>query len=138
MYTQNKSYTGRRKSAQAQVRLVSRAPGSQGNGQLLINNLDAVQSQSYLQGMSFSALKPLQVLGLEEKFDVSVQVKGGGLSSQADAIRLGVSRALLEDTENSYRSVLKSEGFLTRNSLIKERKKYGLKKARKAPQFSKR
>ena len=123
------SATGRRKRASAQVRICS--PGT---GAIKINQVDA---QQYLQGKFPNILKPFQLLQLEDKFDVFVRTQGGGLTGQADAIRLGCARALCLMNEE-YRSPLKAEGFLTRNALKKERKKYGLKKARKAPQFSKR
>nr|AIA21318.1 30S ribosomal protein S9 [Pyropia kanakaensis] len=125
------SGTGRRKCSVAQVRLV---PGS---GNLIING---IPGESYLQ-FSPNYLRvsyaPLQVLGLLNQYDVHVNARGGGLTGQADAIRLGVARALCSiNPEN--RTTLKSEGYLTRDPRVKERKKYGLKKARKAPQFSKR
>jgi len=123
--------TGRRKSAIARVRLVP------GNGQLQINGRPG---QDYLQGNPFylaTTKAPLETLGLENDYDVLVNVKGGGLTGQADAIRLGVARALCElDPDN--RKPLKIEGYLTRDPRSKERRKYGLKKARKAPQYSKR
>ena len=125
------SGTGRRKCSVAQVRLV---PGS---GNLIING---IPGESYLQ-FSPNYLRvsyaPLQVLGLLNQYDIHVNARGGGLTGQADAIRLGVARALCSiNPEN--RTTLKSEGYLTRDPRVKERKKYGLKKARKAPQFSKR
>lgn len=125
------SATGRRKCSVAQVRLV---PGS---GNLIING---IPGESYLQ-FSPNYLRvsyaPLQVLGLLNQYDIHVNARGGGLTGQADAIRLGVARALCSiNPEN--RTTLKSEGYLTRDPRVKERKKYGLKKARKAPQFSKR
>nr|NP_038359.1 ribosomal protein S9 [Mesostigma viride]Q9MUV1.1 RecName: Full=Small ribosomal subunit protein uS9c; AltName: Full=30S ribosomal protein S9, chloroplastic [Mesostigma viride]AAF43800.1 ribosomal protein S9 [Mesostigma viride]WKT08252.1 ribosomal protein S9 [Mesostigma viride]WKT08358.1 ribosomal protein S9 [Mesostigma viride] len=123
--------TGRRKSAVARVRLVP------GNGEVIINGLPGT---NYLQfnGSYLSAVRsPLETLGLEDNYDIIVKAVGGGLTGQAEAIRLGVARALCTiDTSN--RHPLKKEGFLTRDSRVKERKKYGLKKARKAPQFSKR
>ncbi|ASC74328.1 30S ribosomal protein S9 [Halomicronema hongdechloris C2206] len=123
--------TGRRKSAVARVRLVP------GNGQLRINGRSG---QDYLQGNPFylsTTKAPLETLGLENDYDVLVNVRGGGLNGQADAIRLGVARALCElDPDN--RKPLKIEGYLTRDPRSKERRKYGLKKARKAPQYSKR
>lgn len=123
------SATGRRKRASAQVRICS--PGT---GAIKINQVDG---QLYLQGKFPTILKPFQVLNLENSFDIFVQTEGGGMTGQADAIRLGCARALCLMNEE-YRGPLKAEGFLTRNALKKERKKYGLKKARKAPQFSKR
>lgn len=123
--------TGRRKSAVARVRLV---PGS---GQITINKK---AGDLYLQFNSsfLSAVKaPLETLGLENEYDVLVNAHGGGVAGQADAIRLGVARALCQlDPEN--RKPLKIEGYLTRDPRAKERKKYGLHKARKAPQYSKR
>lgn len=123
--------TGRRKSSVARVRLV---PGS---GQLTINGK---QGDEYLQ-FNASYLgrtkAPLETLGLENEYDIIVKVTGGGLTGQSDSIRLGVARALCElDPEN--RKPLKIEGYLTRDPRAKERKKYGLRKARKAPQYSKR
>ncbi|NEQ95571.1 MAG: 30S ribosomal protein S9 [Cyanothece sp. SIO2G6] len=123
--------TGRRKSSVARVRLV---PGS---GQLIINGR---VGDDYLQGNPgylAMAKAPLETLGLEGEYDILVNVRGGGLTGQADSIRLGIARALCElDPEN--RKPLKIEGYLTRDPRSKERKKYGLHKARKAPQFSKR
>lgn len=123
--------TGRRKSSIVRVRLV---PGA---GDLTINqkpgNLYLQFNPTYL-----SLVKaPLELLGLENDYDILVNAKGGGLTGQADAIRMGVARALCElDPEN--RKLLKIEGYLTRDARAKERKKYGLRKARKAPQYSKR
>ena len=123
------SAAGRRKSAIAQVRICS--PGS---GTIMVNQVNA---QSYLQGAFPIILKPFVVVKLEPTFDLFIRAHGGGLSGQADAISLGCAKALcLMNPE--YRSALKAKGLLKRNSLKKERKKYGLKKARKAPQFSKR
>ena len=123
--------TGRRKSAVARVRLVP------GNGQLTINGKPG---DLYLQFNPeyLSATKaPLETLGLEGEYDILVNAHGGGLTGQADAVRLGVARALCQlDPDN--RKPLKTEGYLTRDPRAKERKKYGLRKARKAPQFSKR
>ena len=123
--------TGRRKTSIAQVKLI---PGS---GKLIINGLPG---ESYLQFspnyLRISCL-PLQILGLSKEYDIYVKAEGGGLTGQADAIRLGLARALCTvNPEN--RITLKSEGLLTRDARIKERKKYGLRKARKAPQYSKR
>ncbi|MCG5058715.1 MAG: 30S ribosomal protein S9 [Limnoraphis robusta] len=123
--------TGRRKSSIARVRLVP------GTGQLLINGRDG---ESYLQfNASYvsSAKAPLETLGLETDYDILVNVKGGGLTGQAESIRLGVARALCELSPDN-RHPLKIEGYLTRDPRAKERKKYGLRKARKAPQYSKR
>lgn len=123
--------TGRRKNAIARVRLI---PGS---GKLIINGLPG---ESYLQ---FSpnyiriAYGPLKTLGLSQEYDILVNTQGGGLTGQADAIRLGVARALCCINPKN-RTALKADGHLTRDARIKERRKYGLRKARKAPQFSKR
>lgn len=123
--------TGRRKSSVARVRLV---PGS---GQLVINGRDGELYLQHNPGYLTVAKAPLETLGLENEYDVLVNVRGGGLTGQADSIRLGVARALCElDPEN--RKPLKIEGYLTRDPRAKERKKYGLHKARKAPQYSKR
>jgi small subunit ribosomal protein S9 len=123
--------TGRRKSSVARVRLV---PGS---GQLIINGRTGEQYLQFNPGYLAAAKAPLETLGLEAEYDILVNVRGGGLTGQADSIRLGIARALCElDPEN--RKPLKVEGYLTRDPRAKERKKYGLHKARKAPQFSKR
>lgn len=123
--------TGRRKSASARVRLV---PGS---GQLQINGKSGDQYLQFNPAYLLAAKAPLETLGLENEYDVLVKVQGGGLTGQAESIRLGVARALCQlDPDN--RKPLKIEGFLTRDPRAKERKKYGLRKARKAPQYSKR
>lgn len=123
--------TGRRKSSVARVRLV---PGS---GQLVVNNHPGDLYFQYNAAYISVAKAPLETLGLENEYDILVNAHGGGLTGQADSIRLGVARALCElDPEN--RSPLKIEGYLTRDPRAKERKKYGLHKARKAPQYSKR
>ena len=123
--------TGRRKKAIARVRLI---PG--GNGTIVIN--DRAFEDYFPQGtLQYIVKQPIALLGVETKYDVMVNVIGGGYTGQAGAIRLGIARALLEAEENS-RPALKAEGFLTRDPRAKERKKYGLKKARRAPQFSKR
>ncbi len=123
--------TGRRKKAIARVRLI---PG--GNGTIVIN--DRAFEDYFPQGtLQYIVKQPIVLLDVESKYDVIVNVVGGGYTGQAGAIRLGVARALLEAEENS-RPALKKEGFLTRDPRAKERKKYGLKKARRAPQFSKR
>ena len=123
--------TGRRKKAIARVRLI---PG--GNGTIVINDrsLDDYFPQGTLQ---YIVKQPLVAVEAETKYDIFVNVIGGGYTGQAGAIRLGIARALLEAEENS-RPTLKAAGFLTRDPRAKERKKYGLKKARRAPQFSKR
>jgi small subunit ribosomal protein S9 len=123
--------TGRRKSAVARVRLV---PGS---GQLLINGKPGDLYLQFNAGYLAATKAPLETLGLESEYDILVNVRGGGLTGQADSIRLGVARALCQlDPDN--RKPLKVEGYLTRDPRAKERKKYGLHKARKAPQYSKR
>ncbi len=123
--------TGRRKKAIARVRLI---PG--GNGTIVIN--DRAFEDYFPQGtLQYIVKQPLVAVDVETKYDVFVNVIGGGYTGQAGAIRLGVARALLEAEENS-RPTLKAAGFLTRDPRAKERKKYGLKKARRAPQFSKR
>ena len=123
--------TGRRKKAIARVRLI---PG--GNGTIVIN--DRAFEDYFPQGtLQYIVKQPIALLGVETKYDVMVNVIGGGYTGQAGAIRLGIARALLEAEENS-RPALKAEGFLTRDPRAKERKKYGLKKARRAPQVSKR
>ena len=123
--------TGRRKSAIAQVRLIP------GTGEVTINGQTASLYLQYNPSYLNSIRGPLDTLGLEKNYDTIVKASGGGLTGQADAIKLGVARALCE-MDSANRSPLKAEGFLTRNSLRKERKKYGLKKARKSPQYSKR
>ena len=123
--------TGRRKSSVARVRLVP------GTGRLVVNGRDGDNYLQYNPAYLNAAKAPLETLGLESEYDVLVNDHGGGLTGQADAIRLGVARALCEvDPDN--RKPLKVEGYLTRDPRAKERKKYGLRKARKAPQFSKR
>ncbi|MBE9101463.1 30S ribosomal protein S9 [Vacuolonema iberomarrocanum] len=123
--------TGRRKSAVARVRLVP------GNGAITINGKPGIEYLQFNPGYLASAKAPLETLGLENEYDILVNAHGGGLTGQADSIRLGVARALCElDPEN--RKPLKIEGYLTRDPRAKERKKYGLHKARKAPQYSKR
>jgi small subunit ribosomal protein S9 len=122
--------TGRRKEAIARVRIAA------GTGQWLINNrtLDGYFPNKVHQQL---VNEPFVVLGAEDRFDVIARITGGGVSGQAGALRLGIARALvLVDPES--RPALKKAGFLTRDARVKERKKYGLKKARKAPQYSKR
>ncbi len=122
--------TGRRKKSIARVRLVS------GSGNITINkkSIDEYFGTDILKVIAKQPLVATNTLG---KYDVICTVKGGGFTGQAGAIRHGISRALVEANEE-YRPILKSNGYLTRDSRMKERKKYGLKKARKAPQFSKR
>ncbi|MCD8201254.1 MAG: 30S ribosomal protein S9 [Clostridia bacterium] len=123
--------TGRRKKAVARVRLI---PG--GSGQITVNGREF--TNYFPQGtLQFVVKQPLALLELENSFDIYVNVYGGGFTGQANAIRLGIARALLE-ANDQYRPALKKAGYLTRDPRVKERKKYGLKKARRAPQFSKR
>ncbi|SHG11245.1 30S ribosomal protein S9 [Ornithinibacillus halophilus] len=122
--------TGRRKSSTARVRLVP------GNGNVTINGRDAKDYFPY-ETQLLILNQPLKATETEGTYDVIVNVHGGGFTGQAGAIRHGVARALLE-ADPEYRSSLKREGFLTRDARMKERKKYGLKGARRAPQFSKR
>ena len=122
--------TGRRKSSVARVYLVP------GTGKVTINKED-MDKYFGLETLKVIVRQPLELTGTADKFDVLVNVKGGGYTGQAGAIRHGVSRALLE-ADADYRPVLKKAGFLTRDPRMKERKKYGLKAARRAPQFSKR
>ncbi len=123
--------TGRRKKAIARVRLIPN-----GKGIITINKKDIDEYFDH-ETLKFIVRQPLALTGNETKFDINVNVVGGGYTGQAGAIRLGISRALIKAEEN-LRPELKKAGFLTRDSRMKERKKYGLKKARKAPQFSKR
>ena len=122
--------TGRRKSSVARVYLVA------GSGKIVVNKRD-INDYFSLETLKTIVRQPLALTDTVEKFDVLVTVHGGGTTGQAGAIRHGISRALLE-ADADYRPSLKKAGFLTRDSRMKERKKYGLKKARKAPQFSKR
>ncbi len=123
--------TGRRKNAVARVRILP------GNGNIVINNKD-LDDYFGLETLKLIVRQPLTVTDTLSKFDVFCNVQGGGLSGQAGAIRHGIARALNEYDSESYRLTLKKAGYLTRDSRMKERKKYGLKKARKASQFSKR
>ena len=121
---------GRRKKSIARVRLVP------GEGKIVINNRD-LETYFGLETLKFIVRQPVELLGLTEKFDIEVKVSGGGFTGQAGAIRFGLARALVQ-ADSEYRAALKKAGFLTRDSRMKERKKYGLKAARRAPQFSKR
>ena len=123
--------TGRRKSSIARVYI---APGT---GKITINKKD-MDEYFGLDTLKVIVKQPLVATGTDGKFDVMVNVKGGGFTGQAGAIRHGISRALLEVDSDEYRPALKKAGFLTRDPRMKERKKYGLKAARRAPQFSKR
>ncbi len=122
--------TGRRKKSVARVRVYS------GTGKITINDRD-IDDYFGLETLKLVVRQPLAVAETEGKFDIVVRVNGGGISGQAGAIRHGLSRALLQYDEN-LRPALKKAGFLTRDPRMKERKKYGLKAARRAPQFSKR
>ena len=133
MYTSAKPYfygTGRRKKSVARVRLY---PGS---GEITINGR-SIDEYFGLETLKLIVNQPFGVTGTQGKFDIVANVAGGGISGQAGAIRHGVARALLAADAN-YRPALKAAGFLTRDPRMKERKKYGLKAARRAPQFSKR
>lgn len=123
--------TGRRKKSIARVFMVP------GKGNITINGRD-MDEYLGLDTLKVIVRQPLVLTGTEDKFDIKVTVKGGGTSGQAGAIRHGISRALLQADEEEYRPMLKKAGYLTRDPRMKERKKYGLKKARRAPQFSKR
>lgn len=125
------SSVGRRKSSVARIRLFSK-----GSGDIKINNQDC-KSYFALPDYISTVEKPLVLLGLDKSVDIQVKVSGGGKAGQAIAVRHGISRALLLLDEN-YRKQLRPAGFLTRDARVKERKKPGLKKARRAPQFSKR
>ena len=122
--------TGRRKSSIARVRLV------EARGKITIKKKD-IEEFFDLETLKVIVRQPLTVTNTLSKYDVICSVNGGGVSGQAGAIRHGIARALNE-ANSEYRPILKTNGFLTRDSRMKERKKYGLKKARKAPQFSKR
>lgn len=129
--------TGRRKSSVAQVRMTL------GKGSITVNGRDVRDFFPYETNV-MDLMQPLVATGNENTFDIVVKVNGGGFTGQTGAIRLGIARALLEfdapnaENEGSYRSILKKAGFITRDSRAKERKKPGLKAARRAPQFSKR
>ena len=130
--------TVRRKRSIARVRMVS------GKGKITINGRD-VNEYLPFKTLVMDLTQPLEATKTRDKFDITVTVNGGGFQGQTGAIRLGITRALLQYDQNtdpqsdsSFRKILKSEGFITRDARIKERKKYGLKKARRAPQFSKR
>ena len=134
MYTSKKPYmygTGRRKSSVARVHLFPA-----GSGKITVNGRD-LDDYFGLDTLKFIVRQPLEAVGLGGKVDIDATVAGGGVTGQAGAIRHGVSRALLE-VNPEYRAQLKAAGFLTRDPRMKERKKYGLKAARRAPQFSKR
>ena len=130
--------TGRRKTSVARVRLVS------GTGKITVNGQD-VHEYLPFETLVMDLCQPLEATNTKEIFDVEAEVRGGGFSGQTGAIRLGIARALLDydkttakDSENNFRKTLKPAGFITRDARKKERKKPGLKKARREPQFSKR
>ena len=130
MATEKYYGTGRRKSSVARVYVMP------GKGNITINKRD-IDEYFGLETLKVIVRQPLETIGATDKFDIIVSVHGGGYTGQAGAIRHGISRALLQ-ADADYRPVLKKAGFLTRDSRMKERKKYGLKAARRAPQFSKR
>ncbi len=122
--------TGKRKNSIAKVRLVP------GEGKVVVNNKEFSEYFNR-ESLKTMVVEPLKLTGTDTAYNIIASIKGGGISGQAGALRHGISKALLE-VNNEYREILKKEGFLTRDSRVKERKKYGLKKARKKPQFSKR
>ncbi len=122
--------TGRRKSSVARVRMVS------GSGKIIVNGVN-VENYIPSPNLLIDLKQPLVLTETQDKFDITVNATGGGFSGQAGAIRLGIARALME-ADPSYRKTLKQAGLITRDARCKERKKYGLKAARRAPQFSKR
>ena len=132
------SATGRRKSSVAKVTLTG------GTGNITVNGVDVHDYMPY-ETLVMDLTQPLVLTNNLNRFDIDIKVNGGGFSGQTGAIRLGITRALLlfdantdQSSDDSYRHILKNAGFITRDSRVKERKKYGLKKARRAPQFSKR
>ena len=130
----NRKYTfalGRRKSAIAQVRLYAK-----GSGKIFINGLP-IEEYLTTELLRQSALLPLELTNTADVFDATIVVKGGGKPGQSDAIKLALARAIVE-VDDGYKTVVKKAGYLTRDARVKERKKYGLKKARRAPQWSKR
>lgn len=128
--TASKLITGRRKEAVARVRLVP------GTGEFTVNGRQ-IDEYFPTRVHRMVARSPLVLVGREKDYDITVTIRGGGVSGQAGAVRLGVARALVE-TDPELRAQLKAEGYLSRDAREKERRKYGLKKARKAPQYSKR
>ena len=122
---------GRRKTATARVRLYP-----EGSGEIIVN--DRPLREYFVRDVDVvHLLEPLKVTGMENRFNISVKVRGGGISGQAGAVRLGIARALLK-VDPELRPILRKGGFLTRDARVKERKKPGLKRARKAPQYTKR
>ncbi len=130
--TEKVSYraTGKRKESIARVRIVP------GTGKITVNDRD-LNDYFKRETAKLMVAEPLKLTGVDSVYDVIADIDGGGITGQAGALRHGIAKALLE-VNAEFRSILKKEGFLTRDSRIKERKKYGLKKARKRPQFSKR
>jgi len=124
------SATGKRKQSIARVRLFP------GEGKIMVNSRD-FKEYFKRESLIIIIMEPFRVTNTENAYDIIADLSGGGISGQAGALRHSISKALLEINEE-YRPILKREGFLTRDSRVKERKKYGLKKARKRPQFSKR
>lgn len=130
--------TGRRKQSVAQIKMVS------GTGKITVNGVDVNEYMPFAT-LVMDLMQPLVLTNNEKTFDITVVAKGGGFSGQTGAIRLAIAKGLLEydsetdqTREDSYRKILKANGMITRDSRVKERKKPGLKKARRAPQFSKR
>ncbi len=130
--------TGKRKESIAQVKMLP------GKGNIIVNGKDVNEYMPFAT-LVMDIKQPLVLTNTEKNFDFNIKVKGGGFKGQAGAIRLGITKCLLEydkdadqTREDAYRKILKIEGMITRDPRVKERKKYGLKKARKAPQFSKR
>jgi small subunit ribosomal protein S9 len=131
IFQKNNIGIGKRKQAVARVFLIP------GQGQLIINKVSGNKYLQYNDSYLNKVWAPLEKLNLEKQFNIIALVRGGGITGQTEAIQLGVARQLCK-IEKSNRTILKPFGFLTRDSRIKERKKYGLRKARKAPQYSKR
>ena len=124
---------GRRKTSTAQIRLIGG-----GSGKICVNGKIIEEYFQFLPTHLDSALQPLKLVNVENSFDIFIKTKGGGLTGQADAIKLGIARALYSIVPENQQRLLKSLGLLTRDARAKERRKYGLKKARKASQYSKR
>jgi small subunit ribosomal protein S9 len=124
---------GRRKSSIAQIRLINN-----GSGKISVNGKAIEEYFQYIPNYLDAAIQPLKLIGGENMYDVVIKAKGGGLAGQAQAIKLGIARALCTVIPENQQLLLRSLNLLTRDPRVKERRKYGLKKARKAPQFSKR
>ena len=131
IFKKDKVGIGKRKQSVARVFLVP------GTGNIVINNIPGEKYLQYNLSYLNNIWAPLQILNLEKQFDIITIVRGGGITGQANSIQLGIARLLCK-MEKQNRILLKPHGFLTRDARIKERKKYGLRKARKAPQYSKR